>query len=185
MMAIPYTPLAIANNFLERFGSDGIEHMKLQKLVYCSYGWWLSVYKLEGERLTSEGPEIWRHGPVFGSLYHALKVFGRAPITEPKSSSPFSVPDNVDEHDEGVRNLIGWIWGRYGHMSSFALSDITHKPGTPWHRVATENNFSVAFNTDIPDVYIYEEFSELLKAAEIAAQDQAAVAHEQEKANPA
>ncbi|MDA7967135.1 type II toxin-antitoxin system antitoxin SocA domain-containing protein [Ruegeria sp.] len=173
-MTVPYSPLAIANNFLEQFGQDGgIEHMKLQKLVYCSYGWWLAVYGIEAERLTSEGPQIWKHGPVFDSLYHALKVFGRAPITSPQSTNPFQPPENVDETDENVRNLISWTWGRYGHLSSFALSDITHKPGTPWHRVATENNFSVAYNTSIPDQYIFEEFTRLLDAAEIASKEQA------------
>lgn len=43
-MAVPYTPLAVANCFLEKFGENGgIEHMKLQKLVYFSYGWWLAA----------------------------------------------------------------------------------------------------------------------------------------------
>ena len=179
-MPIPYTPLAIANNFLEQFGKEnGIEHMKLQKLVYCSYGWWLAVHGLNNARLTTEGPEIWKHGPVFDSLYHALKVFGRKSITSPQSTNPFQEPENVDSDDEHVRALIGWIWGRYGHLSGFALSDMTHKPGTPWHRVASENNFSVAFNTEIPDQYIFEEFTELLNAAEIAANLQAAQHGEQ------
>ncbi|MCV2893386.1 Panacea domain-containing protein [Lentibacter sp. XHP0401] len=172
-MPAPYSPLAIANNFLEQFGSrGGIEHMKLQKLVYCSYGWWLAVNGLDGNRLTTEGPEIWKHGPVFDSLYHAFKIFGRKPIVTPQSSNPFGAPENVDADDEYTRNLVSWIWGRYGHLSGFALSDLTHKPGTPWHRVATDNKFKVAFNTEIPDQYIWEEFNELLNAAEIAASHQ-------------
>jgi len=43
-MPAPYSPIAIANNFVEQFGGvTGIEHMKLQKLVYCSYGWMLAL----------------------------------------------------------------------------------------------------------------------------------------------
>jgi uncharacterized phage-associated protein len=161
-MAVPYTPLAIANSFIDGFGrSDGIEHMKLQKLVYCSYGWWLSGHGLEGSRLTDEGPQIWKHGPVFDSMYHILKVFGREPIKAPQSENPFGAPELVDADDESVNSLIRWIWGRYGHLSSFALSDMTHRPGSPWHRVATENNFRIAFNTDIPDQYILEEYQRL------------------------
>lgn len=174
MMPVPYTPLAIANNFLEQFGeTGGIEHMKLQKLVYCSYGWWLAVNGLqETTRLTTEGPEIWKHGPVFDSLYHAFKVFGRRQITDPQSINPFEATENVDIEDEHVRKFIAWIWSRYGHLSGFALSSMTHKSGTPWHRIATENNFSVAYNTQVPDQYIFEEFKKILNAAKITAENQ-------------
>ena len=182
-MPAPYSPLAIANNFLEQFGEQsGIEHMKLQKLVYCSYGWWIAVYGINADRLTTEGPEIWKHGPVFDSLYHALKSFGRKTIRTPQSNNPFESPENVDVDDENTRNLISWIWGRYGHLSSFALSEMTHKPGTPWHKVATDNNFRVAYNTDIPDQYIFEEFTRLLNAAQIAAEGQSEQNGEQQHA---
>lgn len=41
-----YTPVALANYFVKQFGADeGISHMKLQKLVYLAYGWWLSHYE--------------------------------------------------------------------------------------------------------------------------------------------
>lgn len=163
-MAVPYSSVAIANNFVEQFGaSNGIEHMKLQKLVYCAYGWWLASYGMDAARLTTDAPEVWKHGPVFDDLYHAFKVFGRKPITEMKSLSPFSDPENVSADDSNVRALVRWIWGRYGHLSGFALSDITHKPGTPWYRVAQENDFTVQFSTTIPDRYIYEEFTTLMK----------------------
>ncbi|MEP5729774.1 MAG: type II toxin-antitoxin system antitoxin SocA domain-containing protein [Sulfitobacter sp.] len=148
--------------------------MKLQKLVYCSYGWWLAVNNDGHPRLTTEGPEIWKHGPVFDSLYHTFKTFGRKPILSPQSSNPFEIAENVDADDEHVRNFISWVWGRYGHLSSFSLSDMTHKPGTPWHRVASENNFRVSFSTEIPDQYIVEEFRKLLNAAQVAASNQAA-----------
>lgn len=166
-MPAPYNSIAIANNFIQQFGteSNGIEHMKLQKLVYCSYGWMLSVNGLGHARLTTEGPQIWKHGPVFQGLYNVLKVYGRAPISNMVSSIPFEAAENVDVDDVYVRQLVAWIWGRYGHLSSFALSDMTHKSGTPWHRVAEENGFRINFNTEIPDQYIYEEFTRLKNMA--------------------
>ena len=164
-MAVPYSPTALANNFIEQFGeAHGIEHMKLQKLVYCAYGWWLATNGIKGIRLTNDGPEIWEHGPVFSSLYQNFRVFGRSKVTVPQSGNPFNPPENIDADDKPVRNFIGWIWGRYGHLSGFALSDLTHKQGTPWHRVAVDNNFRVTFHTKIPDQYIFEEFSNLLNA---------------------
>lgn len=160
-MPVPYTPLAVANRFIAvHSGCEGIEHMKLQKLVYYSYGWWLTYRGLDGLRLTTEGPEIWKHGPVFSSLYAILKVFGRMPITEEQSVAPFSEPDRI-ERDNDVSRLVDWIWKRYGHLSSFALSAMTHQVGTSWHRTAMENNFSVPFSTKISDEYIFEEFSTL------------------------
>ena len=144
-MGVPYSPLAIANGFVARFADkNGVEHMKLQKLVYFSYGWWLWSKGLDGERLTAERPEVWRYGPVFPNLYNVLKIFGRRSILEPQSAGPFDRPDEIDDDDDRIHALLRWVWSRYGHLSSFALSDMTHKPGTPWHRMATENDFCIA-----------------------------------------
>ena len=162
-MPVPYSSTAIANHFIQCFGADanGIEHMKLQKLVYCSYGWMLAINGLDHPRLTNEGPQIWKFGPVFQGLYNSLKVFGRAPISTVVSSTPFMPAECIDTNDADVDQLVKWIWARYGHLTSFALSDMTHKEGTPWHRVASENDFRIDFNTAIPDQYIFEEFTRL------------------------
>jgi uncharacterized phage-associated protein len=164
-MPVPYAPIAIANSFIKEFGSrSGIEHMKLQKLVYFSYGWWLAAHGMNSQRLTNEGPEIWKHGPVFDSLYQILKVFGRTTISEVQSDNPFADPLSVDGSDFEVNALISWVWKRYGHLSSFALSDMTHAEGTAWKRVAVERNFSVPYHTNIPDDYIFGEFSAMMKS---------------------
>lgn len=160
-MPVPYPPLTIANTFLIKFGvtGGGIEHMKLQKLVYLSYGVWLATKE---QILTTEKPEVWDYGPVFSSLYHALKNYGHKPITKPQSLSPFGPPYMVEDNNTDVQALIDWIWMRYGHLSAFALSDMTHKDGTPWFQVAQSYNFRVPKNTVIPDSYIKDEYSAIL-----------------------
>lgn len=169
-MVAPYSPTAVANNFIEQFGGfGGIEHMKLQKLVYCAYGWWLAVNGFNHVRLTTEGPEIWKHGPVFGSMYRTFRVFGRQPIIQPQSANPVLPPVNIDADDNYAREFVQWVWSRYGHLSGFELSDMTHRPNSPWHRTAMDHNFRVQYNTHIPDQYIYEEFSRLLNADRIQA----------------
>ena len=156
-MPLPYPPLAIANEFIALCQNDnGIEHMKLQKLVYCANGWWLSFNPTTP--MVNELPEVWKFGPVFPSLYRVLKVYGRAPIGVVQSSSPFEPETRVEKSDEKLLNLIQWTWRRYGHLSSFALSDMTHKTGTAWHKMASECNFSVPEGLDIPMEYIIEEF---------------------------
>jgi uncharacterized phage-associated protein len=155
-MPIPYSPLAVANSFIAQFGAaHGIEHMKLQKLVYFAHGWWLTAHE---NPFLNERPQVWKHGPVFNSLYHILKPFGGAPISTPQSDGPFSRPAFIDGDDETVTGLIRWVWARYGHLSSFALSDMTHRPGTAWSRVAAERNYSVPNGLEIPDQYVREEF---------------------------
>lgn len=155
----PYTPLAIANNFIEKYGSQNdIEHMKLQKLIYFAYGHWLVT---TSSRLTTEGPEIWKHGPAFESMYKVFRPFGSASIREPQSDSPFSEPVNVASDDEEVQQLVDWIWNRYGHLSGFALSSMAHAEGTAWQRFAQVNGYRVPPNTEIPNGYIYAAFSKL------------------------
>ena len=159
-MPAPYTPLALANYFVMHFaGADGIEHMKLQKLVYCAHGWWLA-YKPHSP-IIRERPQVWKFGPVFPSLYRTLRPFGRNPIAVPQSTDPFSEPDVVDNDDDKAKRLLDWVWNRYGHLSSYALSDMTHKPGTPWYRVAEEHDFLVPEGQVIGDSYVVEEFGSI------------------------
>lgn len=151
----PYRPLAIANEFIVRASPEGVEHMKLQKLVYYAYGWWLAYEKTS---FISEPPQIWQHGPVFKTLYHALKHHGRKPIKTTESDSPFAGPPRVDPEDQQALEMIDWVWDRYKSYSSFDLSDMTHAPGSAWHIVAERNNWRVRGETTIPDEIIREVF---------------------------
>src|SRR6056297_3390430 len=77
------TPLEVSNAFLQEFGAtNGISHMKLQKLTYLFHGFWLQE---NDDRALSVDPEVWQYGPVFGSLYQALKRFRSEKISEPKT----------------------------------------------------------------------------------------------------
>ena len=154
-MPRPYRPLAVANEFIMAAASEGADHMKLQKLVYYVHGWWLKYYE---DSIISEAPQVWQHGPVFKSLYHALKHFGSAPIRLLQNDNPFSMVPRIDEFDRDVLNLVSWVWGRYGGYSSFDLSEMTHAPGTPWRRMAETHHWAVPRNTDIPADLIREAF---------------------------
>lgn len=149
-----YTPLSLANTFIARHGGEhGIQHMKLQKLAYYTYGWWLSHYATP---ILNEKPQVWKYGPVFKSMYKTLNVFGAAPIKEPQTYTPFENPTIID--DEAALNLIDWVWKRYSPYSATTLSDMTHKPGTPWRKIAEEKHFCVPENYEIPDEMIKEYF---------------------------
>lgn len=169
-MSRPYAPLALANQFIKLASADhgpGAEHMKLQKLVYCAHGWWLVF---QDTPIVSEEPEVWRHGPVFDSLYHVLKPFGHRPIATVQSPGPFEEAPLINDADADAHSVVKWTWRRYGQLSSFDLSAMTHKVDTPWHRVAKAHNFRVPRHTPIPADYIRDEFQAIYQkeAASVA-----------------
>lgn len=153
-----YKPLAFANEFIRKAGPIGAEHMKLQKLVYMSYGWWLAFHD---EPILDESPQVWAHGPVLKSLYHILKTYGRTPIQHIQKDNPFSPAPLVADDDEEVCNLISWIWERYGGHSAFYLSALAHKADTPWEKAARKYDFRVPYDTEIPVDIIKDHYRKL------------------------
>lgn len=164
----PYTPLAFANEFIAKSGPFGVVHMKLQKLVYLCYGWWLVGH---ADPIIAEAPEVWRHGPVFASLYDALKGQGHASITTLQRQFFSQTPDRVNPGDQEAFDLIEWVWQRYGRYDQFYLSNLTHQPNTPWYVTAAEHSFRVPMHTEIPVVTIRDHFRSI-------AVDRGFVAHE-------
>ena len=154
------TSLDIANYFIEKSSnSEGITHLKLQKLVYCAQGWWLAYAKeglVEG-KLFNELPQAWNYGPVYEFLYGVLKVSKQhyqpiqlEPLQEPKASLP-----------ERTQKFLDWVYARYQSVSGIGMTDLTHKEGTPWHAV-TKGGKEVKFAQAISESLIAEEFSSLL-----------------------
>jgi uncharacterized phage-associated protein len=146
-MPSPYSPLSFANEFIVKSGGTGVVHMKLQKLAYLCYGWWLVEHD---DPILDESPAVWKHGPVFASLYDALKGFGHVPIKTMQKRFFSDTHDRVDEDDDEALNLLDWVWQRYGRYDQFYLSNLTHQPNTPWHTTAAAHNFRVPKHTEIP-----------------------------------
>ena len=157
-MARPYKPLAIGNEFIVLSMVDGVDHMKLQKLTYFAHGWWLAY---NDEPIVSELPQVWKHGPVFKSMYHALSNHGWRPIKTLQNDNFTSPPPRVDVDDEAVHAMIKWVWARYCGYRSEYLSEITHKRGTPWEVTAREHEYRVPRNTEIPTPVVKEHFRQL------------------------
>ena len=140
-----YPAKAIANYFLDLGAARKAEisPLKLQKLVYVSHGWYLA---LAGAPLVDdEFPEAWRYGPVFPSLYHEFKHYGRNPITgratdiAPAGDTLEWTTPHVKDNDADIHTLLDRIWEVYGDFTGIQLSNITHAPGTPWESVWQEN----------------------------------------------
>jgi uncharacterized phage-associated protein len=163
-MSLTYSPVQIANEFLINHAATGaIDPLKLQKLVYFANGWWLAT---KGQPLASEQPQVWRHGPVFKSLYATFARYRWNDIDSPAPGSPFGgPPKRIDgQHAGNVRGLLDWIWQEYGGKSGVELSELTHAKGTPWHSIAEESNYRVRENTPIPLAKDWDYFAGLARA---------------------
>lgn len=134
-----YHPLTVANTFISTFaGEYGIDHLKVHKLCYLAYGWWLTEYK---DPLFKEKPEVWKKGPIFSTLFDALKEFRGDLIRTPQAITPFSRPKFVT--DQKVLRFLEWIWDTYSSYTGVELSKMTSKDGTPWKQIVVENDFFV------------------------------------------
>ncbi len=135
-----YLPIHIANYLLwlaERDGVQDMTPMKLLKLVYFAYAWYLTI---ANEELFAEKVEAWKFGPVIPSLYHEFKRFGSQPITDYAQyydDIESDEPDypTIDGEDENIWSTVAAVWRHYKGASGAQLSHITHEPGSPWTEV--------------------------------------------------
>jgi len=150
-----YPPIQLANTFISKYGDRaGISHMKLQKLVYFTYGWHLAF---NDSPLLNEQPEVWKYGPVFRSLYHALSTKGMEPITVPHAF-PWEEEHSIPSSDDLALRWVSFIWDKYGSLDALTLSDMTHSAGSPWQKEAEARNYKVPMRHKIPDAIIKEYF---------------------------
>ena len=166
----------VANSFLKLSFQSGrlVTPLKLIKLVYMAYGWWLAVMR---ERLFDEPIEAWEYGPVVPSLYHEFKRYGRSPILEMSNQVLFSddvcedasskdredglcihcpVPELDAEKATSLKRAIHWVWEKYSPYTAVDLSRMTHEKNTPW-RKARDSGVPCLADKDI-----IEHFGELL-----------------------
>ncbi|MEC5293495.1 MULTISPECIES: Panacea domain-containing protein [unclassified Aurantimonas] len=146
-----YSVIAVADAILRIAKEKGIKltPLQLMKLTYIAHGWHLAI---QGSDLFRERIEAWKYGPVIPDLYQATKRFGRSPI-------PFDlILDNEPEMDAQTAAFLTDVVEKYGKLSGFALSSLTHKSGTPWDMVFSEKEFGI----EIPDDLIAQHYKELL-----------------------
>ncbi len=98
---------------------DPISNLKLQKLLYYAFGWFLV---LEDQQLFGDAMKAWVRGPVVPTVYHKYKSYAWQPISS-KVAKP-DVPARVEIHLQDLMQV-------YGDYSAYTLEELTHKE-TPW-----------------------------------------------------
>lgn len=139
-----YAPTTVSNHFLglAHGATRPLSPMQAQKLVYFAHGMHLAS---DLGPLCSEEPEAWLYGPVFPSLYHALKIWGGSPILRPARGPR-------EPLDAASRTIVQRAWEIYGHLRAMDLSNRSHDPDGPWFKVRERTGGSrnaVIHNEDI------------------------------------
>jgi len=141
--------IAVAQAFLDLAKKEGrsLSHMQLQKLVFFAHGIHLAAY--DGEPLIDDEIRAWDFGPVIPSLYERLRKFGRDDV------SPIISPEDRDTIDPSSNEMqaIRSVWKAYKGYSAWELSNITHRPGSPWSKVWSRSKYA-----DIPDRIIRDYY---------------------------
>jgi len=156
-----HSAAAVANEFLELAKKAGrtLTPMQLQKLVYIAHGWSLAI---TGHPLVDERVEAWQWGPVYPSLYDALKFYGSGTVKDEihrnnwASNEAIRGPVVAEDFTAEETAIIQKVWEVYGDLEAFQLSALTHDENTPWSKSYDGTRHKV-----IPNSAIREHFLEL------------------------
>jgi uncharacterized phage-associated protein len=154
-----YSAFEVANFFIATSLKKGkeISPMKLQKLVYFAYGWYLALYK---KTLINETIEAWKFGPVIRSLYEEFKIYGNKSITNLYKDPYTSKTPEIK--DAQTLEFLEIIWNIYADFSAIQLANHTHESGSPWYLTIEKylkSQTAIPRNKDIDDDIIDKFFS--------------------------
>jgi uncharacterized phage-associated protein len=128
----------VVNAIIHEFAKQNrrIDHLKLQKLLFLTAGFYAAQTK--GAALIPEQFGVWEFGPVVESIYHEFKKFGSQPIdgyaTEFDVSRGKSVAYIPGDREEMFWHILRLVIAKYGTWSGGQLSTLTHEPGSPWEK---------------------------------------------------
>ena len=123
-----HSAIKVAKHFVDYANENDVRDMtilKLMKTTYIAHGWMLGIY---GKALISEDIEAWKYGPVIPELYRETKHFGRNPVTY--------LPDEFNvKLDEEEQSIVDRVSKSYKDFTAGQLIALTHRKGTPWHKI--------------------------------------------------
>jgi uncharacterized phage-associated protein len=130
---------------------EDVNITKIQKLTYIAYGTYLSV---TGSRLIDEHPQAWPYGPVFPTTRNKLLKIDLNSI----KLSDLDLQEIAG--DTMVASLITLVYKSFGKWPAFALSEWSHKEGSPWEKTVSSPGFK--WGNRIDDEYIKSYFGKII-----------------------
>jgi uncharacterized phage-associated protein len=136
----------VANHFirLSKETNDLLTPMQILKLVYLAHGWMLGLY---GRPLISQNVMAWKYGPVIVDVYHSLKSF-RATDVDREIVSPVNGTLGELEAD-----LVTKIYNAYKDWNGIELSNLTHRPDSPWSVTVDKSGLDSVISNDLIQDY--------------------------------
>lgn len=130
--------------------------MKVLKMAYIAHGWHLAL--TGGLPLIEDSVEAWQYGPVIPALYYRIRQYSKDPIP---AESGIALADSLDDLGrQDVKPLLDRVWSIYGRYNGLQLSDLTHRPGTPWHQVWEVEGGKSRRGAEIPNSLIQQHYEE-------------------------
>jgi uncharacterized phage-associated protein len=136
-----YTPQKIANYFIEQANKENVilTKLKLMKLVYISYAWYLYY---TDEDLFDEVIEAWQYGEVIPSLEKKYKNYKKESITQIDGKVP-----NINQ-DRDLADTVGGVWYLYKNQDVEDIINILHEKDSPWFQVYKPDVKHIKVNTE-------------------------------------
>lgn len=106
---------------------EELSQMKVVKLLYFAFGRYLATHK---ERLFSSKIIAMPYGPVVEEVHQHFN--GHRGIVEKQPENQAFDDYSEVEADSDIAQLLRDIDEQYGITTAAGLSQITHKPGSPW-----------------------------------------------------
>lgn len=126
--------IEIANWFIRHGADCQMTHLKIQKLLYFTFGYHAAKFN---EHLFYDPIEAWRYGPVVQSVYHHLSFSGDSVIDEPIVTRDGEVPFVSDDELNAIDTL-QLVLRDLGHRTARELVEWTHAKNGPWDKTRDE-----------------------------------------------
>ncbi len=141
-----YSAIDVAKRFLELAQPEniGLTNMKLQKLVFFSQ---VVALRLFNQPIHNNNSLAWDFGPVVKELYDLVHGLAAANpkkqilLSEPSVGTAFAGTETID--DVEALGITKAVWNKFKGWTAFQLSELTHRPGSPWATVYATNQYSV------------------------------------------
>ncbi len=134
-----------------------ITNLKLQKLLYYTNCWFLTVFN---KKLFKSEFEAWIHGPVLPSIYGKYKHFKWNPISKELNND--IIISNIEKKlTSDEKDILSQVVDEYFGLTAYQLEQLTHIE-EPWIKARKGLNPDDLSRNIIEDEWIKEYYSKFI-----------------------
>lgn len=147
--------------YFQTYGKE-VTNLKLQKLMYFLEAFYMVCNPDEIE-LFDTSFYAWEYGPVSKILYEKYRSFNNASIE--LSEDEKEIGRNLPEEN---KRYVFFLYVAFSEYKASDLVNLTHVPGSPWHKVyePKEEDDIINIDKEINKIETRDWFKEFLKVDE-------------------